>query len=207
VLYSVLPALVVSVLSTSLALLVGTTLGLIAGYARGALDAVLMRVVDGMLAVPTIALALAIAAVLGAGLGSVILALAIATTPVFGRLVRGQVLGSLSLEYVVAARSMGARGDAVIRRHILPTVLPALSVQASLSMGTALLAEAGLSFLGLGVQPPTATWGGMLAVARGFLLRSPWFAIAPGLALCVTILAFNLLGDGLRDALDPRRGR
>jgi peptide/nickel transport system permease protein len=198
------PALTVSFIATGFALTVGTALGLIAGYMRGLLDSVLMRVMDGLLAVPMLVVALTITGVAGPSLSTVIVAIGVANVPVFARLARGQTLAVRSLDYVVAARGLGARPIRVVLQHVLPNILTPILVQISLTMATALLTEAGLSFLGLGVQPPAASWGSMLVSARGFLLRDPWFAIAPGIAICSTVLAFSLLGDALRDALDPR---
>ena len=183
--------------------MVGTTLGLVSGYRRGLVDVALMRIMDGLLAVPTLVLALAITSALGPGIANVMLAIGVTGIPVFARLVRGQTLATRGLEYVLAARLLGASPVRVVMRHVLPNIGSAIVVQASLSMAMAILAEAGLSFLGLGVQPPTPTWGAMVTTARGYLQRDPWLMLAPGAALCLMILALNLLGDALRDALDP----
>jgi peptide/nickel transport system permease protein len=202
--YGAQPALAVGLIATGLALLVGTALGLVAGYRRGLVDATLMRVMDGLLAVPTLVLALAITSALGPGLANAMLAIGVTGIPVFARLVRGQTLATRGLEYVYAAHLLGASPARVVLRHVLPNILSVIIVQASLSMAMAILAEAGLSFLGLGVQPPAPTWGSMVTTARGYLQRDPWLMLAPGAALCLVVLALNLLGDALRDTLDPR---
>jgi ABC-type dipeptide/oligopeptide/nickel transport system permease subunit len=159
---------------------------------------------DGLLALPTLVLALAITAMLGPSLTNAMLAIGITGVPVFARLVRGQVLSVRELDYIQAARSLGAGDGRVMLTHVLPNVLAPIVVQASLAMPTAILAEAGLSFLGLGVQPPTPSWGAMLNTAKGYLQQDPWLAIAAGTAIFVTVLGFNFLGDAVRDALDPR---
>ena len=207
VIYGAQPALAVGLIATGLALLVGTVLGLIAGYVRGFVDATVMRIMDGLLAVPPLVLALAITTAFGPGLTNAMLAIGVTGIPVFARLVRGQTMATRELEFVHAARLLGASPRRVVLRHVLPNIVSVIVVQASLSMAMAILAEAGLSFLGLGVQPPTPTWGSMVTTARGFLQRDPWLMFAPGAALCVTILALNLLGDSLRDSLDPRLRR
>lgn len=166
-----------------------------------------MRLTDAMLAFPFLVLAIALAAVLGPSLHNTLLAIGIVTTPVFARLVRGQTLAERPREYVQAALALGAGDGRVLLRHLLPNILGPLIVQASLSTAAAVLAEATLSFLGLGVQPPTPSWGSMLNAARGYLAYAPWMAIFPGLAIFLAVLAFNLIGDGLRDALDPRLRR
>ncbi|HLR46698.1 MAG TPA: ABC transporter permease, partial [Deinococcales bacterium] len=183
---------------------IGTLLGLFAGYFRGWLDSVLMRIMDVLLAFPSILLALAIVGALGPGLTNAVIAVAIVSIPEYARIVRSVVLGAREEEFVQAASAVGVRTPGKLFRHILPTALGPLSVQASLGVGFAILSLAGLSFLGLGIQPPAADWGEMLNRGRGFLPGSNWLLIFPGLAISVTVLAFNLLGDGIRDALDPR---
>ena len=183
---------------------IGTLLGLLAGFYRGWLDSVLMRVMDVLLAFPSILLALAIVGTLGPGLRNAVIAVAIVSIPEYARIVRSVVLGAREEEFVQAASALGARDLRKMFRHILPTALGPLSVQASLGVGYAILSLAGLSFLGLGIQPPAADWGEMLNRGRNFLPDSNWLLVFPGLAISVTVLAFNLLGDGLRDALDPR---
>jgi peptide/nickel transport system permease protein len=204
VLYGAQVSLQVGVLAVGISLLIGVTLGLVAGYLRGLTDAGVMRLMDGLLALPTLVLALAITAMLGPSLTNAMLAIGITGVPVFARLVRGQVLSVRELDYIQAARSLGAGDGRVMLTHVLPNVLAPIVVQASLAMPTAILAEAGLSFLGLGVQPPTPSWGAMLNTAKGYLQQDPWLAIAAGTAIFVTVLGFNFLGDAVRDALDPR---
>jgi len=183
---------------------IGTLLGLLAGFYRGWLDSVLMRIMDVLLAFPSILLALAIVGTLGPGLTNAVIAVAIVSIPEYARIVRSVVLGAREEEFVQAASALGARAPRKMFRHILPTALGPLSVQASLGVGYAILSLAGLSFLGLGIQPPAADWGEMLNRGRNFLPDSSWLLAFPGIAISITVLAFNLLGDGLRDALDPR---
>lgn len=200
-------SLEVGILAVGISLVLGSLLGLIAGYLRGATDATLMRIMDGLLALPTLVLALAITAMLGPSLNNAMLAIGITGVPVFARLVRGQVLSIREQDFVNAARSLGAGHVRMIGRHILPNVMSPIVVQASLAMPTAILAEAGLSFLGLGVQPPTPSWGAMLNTAKGYLQQDAWLAVAPGTAIFITVLGFNFLGDAIRDVLDPRLRR
>jgi peptide/nickel transport system permease protein len=197
-------SLEVGIIAVGISLFVGSALGLVAGYLRGLTDAVIMRIMDGLLALPTLVLALAITAMLGPSLNNAMLAIGVTGVPIFARLVRGQVLSVRELEYIQAARSLGAGDLRMMLKHVLPNVLAPIVVQASLAMPTAILAEAGLSFLGLGVQPPTPSWGAMLNTAKGYLQQDAWLAIAPGVAIFVTVLGFNFLGDAVRDALDPR---
>ncbi len=197
-------SLAVGVVSVALALMLGGLWGLVAGYAQGWLDSVLMRLVDALLAFPFLVLAIALAAALGPGVTNSMLAITIVTSPAVARLVRGQVLAELGKDYVTAAVALGAPHSRILFRHILPNLWGPLIVQGSLSTANAILAEATLSFLGLGVQPPTPSWGSMLNVARGYLESAPWLAIFPGVAIFLVVLSFNLLGDALRDALDPR---
>jgi peptide/nickel transport system permease protein len=203
VLYGAQASLEVGIIAVGISLLVGSALGLLAGYLRGVADASIMRVMDGLLALPTLVLALAITAMLGPSLNNAMLAIGVTGIPVFARLVRGQVLSLRELDYVQAARSLGAGNARIMLGHILPNVLGPIVVQASLAMPTAILAEAGLSFLGLGIQPPTPSWGAMLNTAKGYLQQDAWLAVAPGTAIFVTVLGFNFLGDAVRDALDP----
>jgi peptide/nickel transport system permease protein len=197
-------SLAVGVLSVGLSLAVGVGLGLVAGYRGGVVDEVLMRIMDGLLAFPALVLALAITAALGPSLRNAMLAIGIVGIPGFARLVRGQVLSLRALEFVEAARAAGSGDARIVLRHIVPGTLAPVIVHGSLRVAFAVLAEAGLSFLGLGTQPPTPSWGAMLSAGREYLEMAPWLALAPGAAIFVTTLAFNLLGDGLRDALDPR---
>jgi peptide/nickel transport system permease protein len=186
---------------------VGTLLGSIAGYFGGIVDEIISRVMDILLAFPGLLLAIAMVAVLGPSLTNVILALSLIGWVGYARLVRGQVLRARELEFVQAARALGATTPRLLARHIVPTALPAVTVQATLGMGGAILAEAALSFLGLGVQPPTPSWGTMLSYGRAHMFEAPHLTIFPGLAIAVLVLGFNFLGDGLRDALDPQGPR
>jgi peptide/nickel transport system permease protein len=178
--------------------------GLAAGYYGGWVDGALMRAVDVFLAFPVIVLAIAIIAVLGPSLVNVMLALGFVAWTTYARVVRGQVLVLRELDFVQAARAVGTSDGRIILRHILPNALPPIIVLGTLGMATAIIAEAALSFLGLGVQPPTPSWGTMLNEGRAFLRTAPHISTLPGLAIMVTVLGFNFLGDGLRDALDPR---
>ncbi len=204
VLYGARVSLAAGLISVLIALLLGGLMGLIAGYYGGWIDDVLMRLTDAMLAFPFLVLAIALAAVLGPSLQNTMLAIGVVTTPVFARLIRGQVLAERPRDYVQAAVAIGGGDSRIIVRHLLPNILGPLIVQVSLSTATAVLAEATLSFLGLGVQPPTPSWGSMLNDARGYLSQAPHMALFPGLAIFLAVLAFNLIGDGLRDAFDPR---
>lgn len=183
---------------------IGTLLGLFAGFYRGWVDNVLMRVMDVLLAFPSILLALAIVGALGPGLTNAVIAVAIVSIPEYARIVRSVVLGTREEEFVQAASAVGVRTPRKMFVHILPSALGPLSVQASLGVGFAILSLAGLSFLGLGIQPPAADWGEMLNRGRQFLPDADWLLLFPGLAISFTVLGFNLLGDGIRDALDPR---
>ncbi|MCL6450260.1 MAG: ABC transporter permease [Acetobacteraceae bacterium] len=187
--------------ATALGALVGVPLGLLAGYYRGWLDEVAMRLMDGLYAFPFILFALLVVAGLGPGLGNAVFAIGLVGSPVFARLARAEALGLRERQFVEAARAAGARDLTILLRHILPNALPTLAVQASLAFSGAVLAEAALSFLGLGTQPPHPSWGRMLEEAQSYLTISPWPALFPGLAIAVTVLGFNLLGDGLRDRL------
>lgn len=191
----------------SIAVLVGTIVGLIAGYAGGIVDELLMRVTDLFLAFPALVLAMAIAATLGRTLENTVIALTVVYWPWYARLVRGQVLWLKEREFVEAARAIGASPLRILGRHILPNTLAVVIVQLTLDVGYAVLATSGLSFIGLGAQPPTPEWGTMIAGARTFFREAWWYITFPGLALTLTVLGFNLLGDGLRDFLDPRTRR
>jgi peptide/nickel transport system permease protein len=197
-------SLVAGCISVAIALAIGVPLGLAAGYIGGFLDALISRITDAMLAIPFLILAIALAAFLGPSLRNAMIAIGITTTPIFVRLTRGQVMAVKVEDYVEAARAVGNPPWRVAFVHILPNILPALMVQASLSIAAAIIAEAALSFLGLGQQPPAPSWGSMLNAAQRFLANAPWMAVWPGLAIFLTVMSFNLLGDGLRDALDPR---
>ncbi len=197
-------SLQIQVAAVGLALVLGTVLGVVAGYTGRWPDMLIMRVVDIMMAFPGIFLALAIIAALGTGLGNVIIASAIFLVPQFARVVRGSVLTLKEKEFVEAARALGERDVAIVARYLLPNSLAPIIVQTSLRMATVLLTASGLSFLGLGVQPPSPEWGAMLSNARAYMITAPHVATVPGLAIMLVVLGFNLLGDGLRDALDPR---
>lgn len=190
--------------SVVIAVVVGGVLGLAAGYAGGRVDNLIMRVMDAVLSFPPLVLALALGAVLGAGLIGVVIALGVVYTPTFARLMRGQVLAITAREYVDAARALGLPGWRIAWSHVLPNATAPIVVQASLSVAFAILAEASLSFLGLGVQPPGASWGSMINAGRGYLQQAPWIVFGPGAALFVTVVGLNFVGDAIRDALDPR---
>ena len=204
VLYGARISLLTGLVPVATGLLVGTSIGLLAGYYGGRLDNLLMRVMDVLLAFPSLLLALAVVGALGPGLANAVIAVAIVSVPGYARLARSVVIATREEEFVQAAKALGARDPRLLLRHVLPTTLGPLSVQATLGIGFAILSMAGLSFLGLGVQPPTSDWGEMLARGRRFLPDSPWLLLYPGAAISLTVLAFNLFGDGLRDALDPR---
>jgi peptide/nickel transport system permease protein len=204
VIFGARASLLAGVISVCIALGIGVPLGLTAGYLGGFVDALLSRLTDAMLACPYLILAIALAAFLGPSLGDAMIAIGVATTPVFLRLTRGQVMAVKVEDYVEAARAVGNPRWRIALVHILPNILPPLAVQASLSIAAAIIAEASLSFLGLGQQPPDPSWGSMLNAAQRFLSNAPWMALWPGLAIFLTVMSFNLLGDGLRDALDPR---
>jgi len=197
-------SLIAGLVSVAIAAVAGCLIGLAAGFWGGRTDGLLMRLVDAVLSFPGLVLALALGAVLGAGLGGVLIALGVVYTPTFARLTRGQVLSIRTREYVHAARILGAADWWILQRHILPNAATPIVVQASLSIGFAILAEASLSFLGLGIQPPEPSWGSMINAGRGYLQQAPWMVFGPGAALFVTILALNFVGDAVRDALDPR---
>lgn len=183
---------------------VGTLVGLTSGYAGGIVDEVLMRLTDIFFAFPPLILAMSIAGALGPNLNNAMLAIAVVTWPVYARLVRGQVLALREREFVQAARSIGASTPRILLRHLLPNTLAPLLVQASFDMGGAILAAAGLSFIGFGARPPTPEWGVMISEGTKFFSTQPWLSFFPGFAILLTVTAFNLIGDGLRDALDPR---
>jgi peptide/nickel transport system permease protein len=204
VIFGTRASLLAGVISVGIAVSVGVPLGLTAGYLGGWIDALLSRITDAMLAVPFLILAIALAAFLGPSLGNAMIAIGVTTTPIFIRLTRGQVMAVKVEDYVEAARAIGNPRWRIALFHILPNILPALLVQATLSIAAAIIAEAALSFLGLGQQPPAPSWGSMLNSAQRFLTTGPWMAVWPGLAIFLTVLSFNLLGDGLRDALDPK---
>ncbi|MGV9767445.1 ABC transporter permease [Micromonospora tulbaghiae] len=198
-------SLQVGAVSVGIALVAGVTLGLLAGYYRGWLDSVLMRCMDVLFAFPVLLLAVAIVAVLGPGLLTAMVAIGVVYTPIFARITRAGVLSVREQVFVRAAVSIGASDLRIMRRHVLPNIAAPLIVQTSLSLAFAILSEAALSFLGLGIQPPAPAWGRMLFDGRGFVTDAWWLGVFPGAAIFLTVLAFNLVGDALRDVLDPRQ--
>ncbi len=197
-------SLMIGFLAVGIGLIVGTPLGAISGYYGGWVDMVVQRMADILLSFPSILLALALVAVLGVGLKNVIISVGVSAIPSFIRLVRGSVLSIREQTYVEAARSVGVKDHVILRRHILVNAMAPVIVQATLNLGTAILVAAGLGFLGLGVQPPTPEWGAMLGEGRQYIFSASYMATFPGLAIFLAVLGFNLMGDGLRDALDPR---
>lgn len=197
-------SLLAGLTSVGIAMAIGVPLGLAAGFLGGIVDGLISRFTDAMLACPFLILAIAFAAFLGPSLTNAMLAIGITAMPLFIRLTRGQVLSIKAEDYVEAASAVGNPQWRIAVRHILPNILPQLMVQATLTIASAIIAEASMSFLGLGLQPPAPSWGSMLNSAQRFLSNSPWMALWPGMAIFLTVLSFNLLGDGLRDALDPR---
>ncbi|SDB47548.1 ABC transporter permease [Belnapia rosea] len=207
VLYGARASMAAGVISVSVALLIGVPIGVLAGLAGGWVDAVVARIADAMLSVPFLILAIALAAFLGPALENAMLAIAVTASPIFVRLARGMALEARATDWVEAARALGNPPWRLGLVHVLPNIVPPLLVQATLSIAEAIIAEASLSFLGLGQQPPAPSWGSMLNSAQRFLTQAPWLAVFPGLAIFLVVLAFNLMGDGLRDALDPRGER
>lgn len=204
VIFGAQASLEVGLLAVGIALLVGVTLGLAAGYwSNSWFEAIIMRAMDALLSFPALVLALALVAALGPSLEDAIIAISIVGIPAYARLTRGQVLSVKEREYVEAARTIGASDLRIIVRHVLPNVTAPLIVQSSLGIAAAMLAEAALSFLGVGVRPPTPSWGEMLNAGRGYIEIDPWVIIAPGTAIFLAVLGFNFLGDGIRDVLDP----
>ena len=199
-------SLMAGVMSVVIAVAIGVPFGLIAGYFGGWVDMAVSRVADALLATPFLILAIALAAFLGPSLTNAMIAIGLSAMPVFVRLTRGQVLSVKTEDYVEGARAIGLTDAAIMARYILPNVLAPVLVQATLTVATAIIAEASLSFLGLGQQAPDPSWGSMLNVAKNFMTQAPWMAWWPGAAIFLVVLGFNLLGDGLRDALDPREG-
>ncbi len=196
-------SLIIAVAAVTLSILIGLPLGILSGYFRGWVDHVLMRLVDTLLSFPAILLALAISAVLGPNLQNTVLAIGIAFAPYLARIVRGETLKVGRLPYIEAARSQGASDWRIIRLHVLPNIMAPVIVQATISVAFAILAEAGLSFLGLGTQPPTPSWGLMIQASRDYLDIAAWTALVPGIAIALSVLGLNMLGDVLRDILDP----
>jgi peptide/nickel transport system permease protein len=204
VMFGARASLMAGVVSVLIAAGIGVPAGLLAGFAQGWIDAVLSRIVDAMLACPFLILAIALAAFLGPNLTNAMIAIGVSTAPRFMRVARAATLDASSNDYVEAARAIGNPGWRVAVRHVLPNIVPPVLVQGTLAIAAAIIAEASLSFLGLGQQPPAPSWGSMLNSAQRFLEQAPWLAVFPGLAIFLVVLSFNLVGDGLRDALDPR---
>ncbi len=208
VLYGAAVSFQVAFIAVGISGLAGVALGLTAGYRGGWIDEVIMRVMDVLFAFPAVLLAITVMAILGRGVENAMIAIAIVYAPIFARVTRGAVISVRDREFVTAARALGQSQLRIMLRHVLPNALGPIIVQTSLSLAFAILAEAALSFFGLGTQPPDPSWGRMLSEGRGFLQQAPWMGIFPGLAIMVSVLGFNTLGDGLRDVLDPRfRGR
>jgi peptide/nickel transport system permease protein len=204
VIYGTRASLLAGIVSVSISIALGVPIGLVAGYVGGWVDGLLMRLTDALLACPFLILAIALAAFLGPDLLNAMVAIGISAMPIFIRLTRAQTLATKVEDYIEAAKAVGNPPWRIVWRHILPNILAPIIVQATLSIAAAIIAEASLSFLGLGQQPPQPSWGSMLNTAKAFLDQAPWMAWWPGLAIFVVVLSFNLLGDGLRDALDPR---
>ena len=200
-------SLLAGCISVSIALAVGVPVGLLSGYFGGWIDGILSRVVEALLSCPFLVLAIALGAFLGPSLGNAMVAIGLSATPIFARLTRGQVLAVKAEDYIEGARAIGLPDRWIILRYVLPNALAPIVVQATLAVAGAIIAEASLSFLGLGQQPPAPSWGSMLNTAKNFLDQAPWMAIWPGVSIFLAVLAFNLVGDGLRDALDPRERR
>ncbi len=204
-LYGARASLMAGVISVSIAIAIGLPIGLVAGYYGGLVDMVISRCTEALLACPFLILAIALAAFLGPSLANAMVAIGLAAMPIFVRLTRGQVISVKAEDYVEGARAIGLPHHVILIRHVLPNVIAPVIVQATLATASAIIAEASLSFLGLGQQPPSPSWGSMLNTAKNFIEQAPWMSLWPGLAIFVVVLAFNLMGDGLRDALDPRR--
>jgi peptide/nickel transport system permease protein len=198
-------SLLAGVFSVSISLLLGIPIGLAAGFIGGTVDALISRITDAFLACPFLILAIALAAFLGPSLSNAMIAIGVSATPIFVRLTRAQVINIKVEDYIEAARAVGNPPWRIALRHVLPNIVAPLIVQATLAIAAAVIAEASLSFLGLGQQPPAPSWGSMLNTAKNYVDNAPWMAIWPGLSIFMLVLAFNLLGDGLRDALDPRQ--
>jgi peptide/nickel transport system permease protein len=199
-------SLLAGLISVAISLAIGVPIGLVAGYVGGWIDMLISRITEAMLAVPFLILAIALAAFLGPSLANAMIAIGIAATPVFVRLTRAQVLAVKVEDYVEAARAVGNSSLRIAMRHVFPNIVAPIIVQATLAIAAAVIAEASLSFLGLGQQPPAPSWGSMLNTAKNYVENAPWMAVWPGLSIFLLVLSFNLLGDGLRDALDPRHG-
>ncbi len=207
ILYGSRVSIRVGVFAVGFAILIGATIGAISGYIGGTIDSVIMRIMDIMLAFPTILLALVIVAVIGPGLFNAMLAVGIVSIPTYARIARSTVISEKNNDYVLAARALGVKNNRILWRHVFPNTLSPIIVAASLGIATAILDAAGLGFLGLGAQPPTPEWGLLLSRNKSHIFTSPWMVLFPGLSIMFLVLGFNLLGDGLRDALDPKLSR
>jgi ABC-type dipeptide/oligopeptide/nickel transport system permease subunit len=208
VIYGSRVSLMVGIIAVSTAAVIGMTLGLLSGFLRGWIDAAIMRIIDALMSIPPILLALAFASALGGGLPNIMTAIGIAMVPIYARLMRSLVLSARETDFIMAGRVIGATNLRLILKHILPNCFPPMIVMITLSMGEAILIEAGLSFLGLGIAPPGAAWGSMVNDGYPYLLSNPILSFAPGICIMLVVMAFNLVGDGLRDSLDPRlRGK
>jgi peptide/nickel transport system permease protein len=204
IVYGARISLVVGIISVSIGILIGVLFGVVAGYWGKAIDLLICKVIDVLMSFPMLLLAMMIIAILGTSLVNSILAVGIASIPRFARLTRGQVLAMKTREFIEAAKAVGANSSRIIVRHLLPNIISPIIIMGTLYVATAIIMESTLSFLGLGVQPPTATWGVMISDGRPYLRSSPWVSTFPGMAIALTVLALNMFGDGLRDALDPR---
>jgi peptide/nickel transport system permease protein len=204
VIYGTRTSLLIGLVAVALAAFIGMTLGMIAGYYGGWVYAVIMRIIDAIMAFPMILLALIISALLGSGIVNVIIALSVSMMPSYARLMSAQVVSVKQSDYVTAARSLGVNHLRIMLKHIVPNCFPPLIVLITMMLGATILAEAGLSFLGVGIKPPVAAWGAMVNDGRAYLITDPVLSIAPGVAIMLVVFAFNMIGDGLRDALDPR---
>lgn len=205
VVYGARNSLFIGIISVGIAMVVGVSIGLIAGYWKGFYDRVIASLMDAMLSFPPLVLAIAISAALGQGYLSVMIAIGFVFTPFFGRLVRGVVLSTREKEFILGARAVGTKDYKIILRHILPNIAAPIIIQISLGLAYAILVEAGLSFLGVGLNPPTPSWGSMLRDGYGYMQMAPSMAISPGVAIFITVLGFNFLGDGIRDVMDPEQ--
>jgi len=203
-LYGAQASLLAGVVSVVVAVAIGVPIGLWAGYVGGWVDAVVSRLTDALLACPFLILAIAFAAILGPSLTNAMIAIGLSAVPVFLRLARGQAIAVKTEDYIEGARAVGVKPAAILFRHVAPNTMAPILVQATLFMAQAIILESALSFLGLGQQPPAASWGSMLNTAKNFMEQAPWMSIFPGLAICLVVFGFNLLGDALRDALDPK---
>jgi peptide/nickel transport system permease protein len=203
-LYGARASLMAGVVSVVIAVAIGVPVGLIAGWRGGWFDMTVSRFTDALLACPFLILAIAFAAVLGPSLTNAMIAIGLSAVPIFIRLARGQAITVKAEDYIEGARAVGVKDRVILFRHLAPNTLPPILVQSTLFMAQAIILEASLSFLGLGQQPPAASWGSMLNTAKNFMEQAPWMSVSPGIAICLVVLGFNLLGDGLRDALDPK---